>query len=125
MEMNFENTNILIIGVNSSLGRVLANILSKQKANIIGTYNKHKLNSNYDIFKCDITNEDEVKNIIKQEKPDVIIHCAAMTNVDLCEDKVQQAYDINGNATGYLAKAADVSSYVLKHGFVTFVLSAL
>lgn len=67
----------------------------------------HNSNATENSVKCDITNENEVKNIITKENPDVIIHCAAMTNVDLCEDKIDDAYKINGDATGYLAKAAE------------------
>ena len=48
-----------------------------------------------------------VNNTIENENPDVIIHCAAMTNVDLCEDEKELAYKINGDGTGLLAKAAD------------------
>ncbi len=67
----------------------------------------HNSNPTENTIKCDITNENEVKKIIEKENPDVIIHCAAMTNVDLCEDKKDLAYNINGNGTGFLAKAAD------------------
>jgi len=67
----------------------------------------HNSNATENSVKCDITNEDEVKKIITKENPDVIIHCAAMTNVDLCEDKIEDAYKINGDATGFLAKAAE------------------
>ena len=67
----------------------------------------HNSNPTDNTVKCDITNEDEVKKIIERENPDVVIHCAAMTNVDLCEDEVDLAYRINGDATGYLAKASE------------------
>lgn len=67
----------------------------------------HNSNPTDNSIKCDITNEKEVKESIEKENPDVIIHCAAMTNVDLCEDETELAYKVNGDGTGYLAKAAN------------------
>jgi len=92
-----------VTGGSGLLGQRIATVADSKHELILS----HNSNPTDNTVKCDITNEDEVKNIIKKEDPDVIIHCAAMTNVDLCEDKVQEAYDINGNATGYLAKAAE------------------
>lgn len=43
----------------------------------------------------DITNIDEVINISKAEKPNIIINCAAHTAVDLCETDIDNAYKIN------------------------------
>lgn len=67
----------------------------------------HNSNPSDNTVKCDITDETEVKECVERENPDVIIHCAAMTNVDLCEDEVDLAYKINGDGTGNLAKAAE------------------
>ena len=47
----------------------------------------------------DITNEDQVKTVLEIEKPDVIIHLAAMTNVDGCERNPEQAHLINIKGT--------------------------
>ncbi|OED30483.1 dTDP-4-dehydrorhamnose reductase [Methanosphaera sp. WGK6] len=67
----------------------------------------HNVNPTENTIKCDITNKQEVEQVILKYEPDVIIHCAAMTNVDLCEDEIDKAYAINGNGTGNLAKAAE------------------
>lgn len=67
----------------------------------------HNNNPSDNTIKCDITNEKEVKTVVEKENPDVIIHCAAMTNVDLCEDETELAYKVNGDGTGFLAKAAN------------------
>ncbi|MBC8322719.1 MAG: SDR family oxidoreductase [Candidatus Marinimicrobia bacterium] len=47
----------------------------------------------------DITNELHVKNLLEAEKPDVIVHLAAMTNVDGCERNPDQAQLINVKGT--------------------------
>lgn len=47
----------------------------------------------------DITNEEPVKDLLEAEKPDVIVHLAAMTNVDGCERNPDQAQLINVEGT--------------------------
>lgn len=74
----------------------------------------HNSNPSENTIKCDITNEKEVKSAVEKENPDVIIHCAAMTNVDLCEDERKMAYSVNGDGTGFLAKAAhDINAKII------------
>lgn len=54
----------------------------------------------------DITNADEVSSYIENLKPEVIIHCAAYTAVDLAEDKREDAYNVNVTGTFNLCIAA-------------------
>lgn len=56
----------------------------------------------------DITIQDAVKGTIEQLKPDVIIHCAAWTDVDAAEDEENRAKvdTINHLGTQYIAEAA-------------------
>jgi dTDP-4-dehydrorhamnose reductase len=54
----------------------------------------------------DITKEDDVLAFISEVKPDVILHCAAYTNVDAAEENEEAAYQVNAAGTEYLAKAA-------------------
>ncbi|MHA2344791.1 MAG: SDR family oxidoreductase [Candidatus Hodarchaeales archaeon] len=51
----------------------------------------------------DITNRGSVKKVIKEKQPDVIIHSAAQTNVDLCEEKPEEAYKVNTFGTANVA----------------------
>ena len=60
-----------------------------------------KLNHN----QIDITDENKVIDILNKYKPDLVINAAAYTDVDGCEDKKEFAFDVNGNAPGYIAKA--------------------
>lgn len=54
----------------------------------------------------DITNTDEIRKYVETLKPEVIIHCAAYTAVDLAEDKKEEAYNVNVNGTLNLCHAA-------------------
>lgn len=50
----------------------------------------------------DLTNEKAVKTTIEEIKPDIIIHSAALTNVDYCEAHREEAYAINVGSTKHL-----------------------
>ena len=54
----------------------------------------------------DITNKENVENVLTELKPDVIVHCAAWTAVDLAEDddKVEKVRSINAGGTENIAK---------------------
>ena len=68
----------LITGYKGQLGYDLTRELDKRKE------------TNYkalDITEMDITNRKQVMDIVKDYKPDVIIHCAAWTAVDKAEDE--------------------------------------
>ena len=60
-----------------------------------------------DIPEADITDEGGFDAVIRQHKPDVVIHCAAMTAVDKCEDAVDMAYRLNARGTANVASACD------------------
>lgn len=54
----------------------------------------------------DITSENQVHHVISETRPDVIIHAAAMTQVDDCETRKEDCWLNNVTATGYLLDAA-------------------
>ena len=66
----------------------------------------------YELFaldreECDITNPAAVCSVFEKIKPDVVIHCAAMTAVDLCESKQFEAWKINAFGTTNVAHACN------------------
>lgn len=54
---------------------------------------------------CDLTARAAVAALIGRVRPSVVIHCAAMTNVDACEADPNTAFAVNRDATAYLASA--------------------
>ena len=53
-------------------------------------------------LECDITRPITIKKAIGQTCPDVIIHCAAKTDVDKCEQRKDEAFKINAEGTNNL-----------------------
>ena len=71
---------ILITGANGQLGRALFKFLSKIFI-ILPTVRMYSGNEKY--FEImDVTNKDEVASILKFFNPDILINCAAFTDVD-------------------------------------------
>lgn len=88
---------ILITGAKGQLGNELISIINLGKAEIGEMPSKVK---EYEVValgidKLDITNLSQVKKVVRSEKPDVIINCAAATNVDGCESDKEFAFKVN------------------------------
>jgi dTDP-4-dehydrorhamnose reductase len=69
----------------------------------------------------DITDESAVYAYVEGVKPEIIINCAAMTAVDLCESEQDKAYRINALGPKYLAKAAEITGAKLVHVSTDYV----
>ena len=70
---------------------------------------------NTDIAELDITDEKKVTDMICRCQPDVIINCAAHTQVDACEHDEERAYLINAVGPKNLSLAANKVDAVIVH----------
>jgi len=104
---------ILLTGANGMLGSSLAEMLSKSEHKIWATGRgecrlpSHLLHANFSYHSLDITHKDDVDQIISLFKPDVIIHAAAITQVDDCELNKSFCYSVNVDGTRYLLESAE------------------
>lgn len=87
---------VLVTGANGQLGQDVMMQLEAHKIDHLGT----------DRDTLDITSETSVRNCMNAYNPDVVIHCAAYTAVDLAESHKDQCYQINVLGTRYLAESA-------------------
>lgn len=88
---------ILITGSKGQLGNELKDIINKGYSEI-GKVSECINNSqvfDFDVDKLDITDLKSVKNVLNTIKPDVVINCAAATNVDGCESDEDFAFKVN------------------------------
>ncbi|MBR0467181.1 MAG: dTDP-4-dehydrorhamnose reductase [Clostridia bacterium] len=99
---------ILITGSGGQLGNELISILKTGKSEI-GEIDKSLLGAEVlaiDVDTLDITKQDETVSFIKENRPDVIINCAAATNVDGCESNSDLAFKVNAEGVKNLAIGA-------------------
>lgn len=85
---------VLVTGANGMLGQDLCPMLEDEDFDVVET----------DIDSLDITKIEDVRKIVEKETPDVIIHCAAYTNVDKAEEEKETALLINEKGTENIAK---------------------
>ncbi len=116
-----ERNKILITGSSGMLGIDLCQELAED-CEIIGTDLLTSHTSRVtSFFKSDITNREAIAKIIALVKPDVVIHTAAMTDVDGCESAGEKAYKINAEGAGNVAGACRSAGAVLIHISTDFI----
>lgn len=106
---------VFVTGVNGQLGHDVMNELYKRGyeatgSDIADTYvgiNDFSPVTTMPYVKLDITDTDEVNRVISRLEPNVVIHCAAWTAVDMAEDddKVELVRNVNAHGTENIAKA--------------------
>ena len=107
---------ILITGCNGQLGRALRKEYADEDVEFINTDVAGE-----DVIPLDITSVEEVLSLMEKEKPDVVITCAAHTNVDACETQWDLAYQINAIGPRNLAIACEKTGAKLIHVSTDYV----
>lgn len=105
---------VLVTGVAGQLGHDVMNELYKRGYEGVGSDIAPKYSgaddgtavTKMDYVQMDITNSEEVTETIKKVNPDVVVHCAAWTAVDLAEEKEnkEKVMAINVGGTENIAK---------------------
>lgn len=88
-------TKVLVTGANGMLGQDLCPVLEDNGYSVFET----------DVDILDITNPVNIDEVFSAQKPDIVIHCAAYTNVDKAEEDIENARQINARGTENIAKA--------------------
>lgn len=104
--------NILITGANGQLGNEMRMLSVNTSDN---TY------FFTDVAELDITKLDDIRAFIKQNKINVVVNCAAYTNVDKAEDDIELCDLINNKAVENLAVAAKEYDCTLIHVSTDYV----
>lgn len=103
------NKKILITGANGLLGQKLIDLyLTKPDKTLIATAKgdcRYPHRNNFIYASLDITNQQEVEEVIQRFQPDCVINTAAMTNVDACETEKEACDALNVDAVRFLAEA--------------------
>jgi dTDP-4-dehydrorhamnose reductase len=116
---------ILITGANGLLGQKLVELLVQESTvDLIATAkgeNRLPNSAGYRYVSLDITNSAEIHSVIDTYKPHVVIHTAAMTNVDTCETDQVGCELLNVTAVAYLIEACQKHDTFLCHLSTDFI----
>lgn len=105
--------NILVTGANGQLGNEIRILTGDSRHNYIYTDVVEAEGNRTTML--DITNAEDVKAMVANHNVDVIINCAAYTNVDAAEDNEALAEKLNSEAPAILANAMAETGGLLVH----------
>lgn len=98
---------MLIIG-QGFLGKTISSIAETK--NFVVYKGSYKNNQRVDVRKLE-----SIENIVKKTNPDIIINCAALTDLDSIEKESKNAYEVNAYGAGNISKIASKYSKRLIH----------
>ncbi|GAB3747930.1 SDR family oxidoreductase [Spirosoma pomorum] len=116
---------ILLTGSNGLLGQKLVDLLIQQPTiELTATArgdNRLPYSEGYTYESMDITDRQQVLDVISKVRPDAVIHTAAMTDVDKCELQKDAAWAQNVQAVEYLVEACGNTNAFLLHVSTDFI----
>ncbi len=117
---------ILITGSNGLLGQKLVELIAQKSdyqliATSRGENRLHLPDLNYEYHSLDITQKEEIKAVFDKFLPNIVIHTAAMTNVDECETNKEACWAQNVVATENIAQICAEKGVFLLHLSTDFI----
>lgn len=116
---------ILLTGANGLLGQKLVGLLTQQPTvELVATArgeNRLPFSDGYTYRSMDITDRQQVLDVIGEVQPDVVIHGAAMTDVDKCEVQKDACWAQNVHAVEYMIEACQKINAFLLHVSTDFI----
>lgn len=94
---------LFITGFGGQIGTDLA--LQAKDWNVLAAYHRTGQDLGVTTVRMDVTEHDRVRALLKEFRPDVVLHAASLTQVDLCERERDLARQVNVEATRALAEA--------------------
>jgi dTDP-4-dehydrorhamnose reductase len=120
---------ILVTGSNGLLGQHLIHALVNSGHTVTGiSKGPNRIDGNLQGFTykdVDITRAIPLRDTVDKEKPDIVVHAAAMTQVDKCEEEKQTCYNTNVSATRFLVDALKAHKSRLIYVSTDFVFDGL
>lgn len=96
--------NVLVIGASGLLGSNVATTATRRNGSVIGTYRSNEPNPDIPCRRCDLTKEGSVATLLDDHDPNIVVNCAALTDVNKCERAPSTAQTVNADAPGQIAK---------------------
>lgn len=99
---------ILVTGGSGLLGASVVATAVRFDRGVVGLYNRHSVSFNGAHFiAVDLMDRAAVQEVFEKFRPSAVIHCAAETNVDWCQEHPEEARVMNVGASRSIAEIAD------------------
>jgi dTDP-4-dehydrorhamnose reductase len=102
------------------LGRAVCRVL-RNKFEVYGLGKSKTISIRY--IRCDIGSAKNLINAVSGIKPDILIHTAALSDVEYCENNPEQAYTVNTLGTKNIARACRINKAYLIYISTDYVFS--
>jgi len=112
---------VLVVGSNGLLGGNVVETAREQGFEAAGTYHMSKPSFEIPLEKLDLREVEQLRSIVNEFSPHVVVNCAAMTDVDGCESDPDTACAVNGDAPGVIAEICDEANSYLVHVSTDYV----
>lgn len=117
---------ILVTGSHGLLGQKLTRLLEREPGVLLTATGRVQSRAGViskDFTSLDVTREEEVNRVFEEARPEVVIHTAAMTQVDQCETDRKACWLTNVTAVQYVSRACEKIKAHLIHFSTDFVFN--
>ncbi|HZI11043.1 MAG TPA: SDR family oxidoreductase [Myxococcus sp.] len=112
----------VVTGSNGLIGSRACGLLQQRGHHVVGLgRGARRTGGDYGYVGVDLTREADVAAALEAAAPEVVIHCASMTEVDACEKDPEAAYAGNVNAAAAVARGARKAGAHLVHVSTDYV----
>lgn len=112
---------VLVVGAGGLLGGNVMMAAQKRGWSVAGTYHSTRPEFDCPLYELDIRFPEQCVYVFEETHPDVVINCAAATDVDGCERDSGQAHDINAEGAGTVADLTTAHDAALVHTSTDYV----
>lgn len=118
-------TRILLTGSNGLLGqKIVSKLANRSDVKLIATSrgaNRHPQTSGYEYHSLDLLDKAAIGEALRSHKPEVVIHTAAMTQVDACEEDRETCDSLNIGVVENLSEFCKVLGCHMVHISTDFI----
>lgn len=112
VETKWCQLKLLITGASGLYGSKLATLATAKNYEVYSGYSRNQPTSGIPL-QFDVSNKNQVEQLFKKVKPEVVVHAASLTDVDKCELNKELAWKINVKGTRNIAQVAKTSRFFL------------
>lgn len=105
---------LLVLGGDGLLGSNVV-VATNQKCEVTATYRSGSVPADVSAHELDIRDTARFKDLLERVDPTAVVNCAAMTDVDACESKPDQARAVNATAPSKIADVCNTRSVQFCH----------
>jgi dTDP-4-dehydrorhamnose reductase len=115
METKWCNLKLLITGASGLYGSKLAELTTARNYAVYSGYSRDQPPYGTPI-QFDVSDKSRVEEVLKKVNPDVVVHAAALTDVDKCEMNRELAWKVNVEGTKNI-----VEQIKMRHSFLVYI----